>query len=558
MSNASMDKPPPNALTAGLAREWRRFDRATDAPAVAQKALLRRILAQNCQTRYGREHGFAAIRDGADFARQAPITTSETLLPMVEAMADGAADILVAGQPIFFTQTSGTTSQPKLIPLTRQGQLSAARASRRWLYRAAADHPEIMRHGVMLVTAPFVEGITPAGIAFGSASGIINRGLPPALRRRSVLPRQLVAVEDYNCRYYLMARFAVANEISLAATPNPTTLLRILSLADTHRESIIRAIHDGTPGDAEIIAGISKYMRQRLRGRLTPAPQRARQLEQIIARRGSLLPMDYWRELRLLGCWLGGTVGAQAAKLAPAFGQIPLRDLGLIASEGWFSIPVEDGTPAGPLDILGNFFEFIPVDEGSTSVLRCDELSDGKRYRMLVTNDNGLYRYDIGDVVEVRGFYRRTPKIAFVEKHGDMLNITGEKLHANHLVGAMDKTCAALDLETTAFRAVPDLEHNRYQILVCFKTNPATSVIRHKLIPMLDANLAAVNIEYAEKRRSERLLKPCLRLMSNAWESESRQASSASGRRDIQFKWQTTSAELSPIDIRHTVIVIEP
>ena len=79
------------------------------------------------------------------------------------------------------------------------------------------------------------------------------------------------------------------------------------------------------------------------------------------------------------------------------------------------SIPMEDNTPAGVLDIEANFYEFIPADEidrgasgetsptlpGDLTCLRADELEKGGQYYILLTNYAGLYRYHIGDLVRV-------------------------------------------------------------------------------------------------------------------------------------------------------------
>ena len=51
----------------------------------------------------------------------------------------------------------------------------------------------------------------------------------------------------------------------------------------------------------------------------------------------------------------------------------------------------------------------------------------GERYRTLVTNYTGLYRYDIGDVVEVVGFYHQTPILVFRHRQGGLLSSTSEK-----------------------------------------------------------------------------------------------------------------------------------
>lgn len=550
-------------LVASLLPEWRIFEHAVVDPVRIQNALLLRILRVNGQTEYGRQHAFADIRSMEAFRRNVPIVTADAMLPLIERMACGETSVLVADQPIVFNQTSGTTGQPKLIPLTRRNWNNSARALRRWLYRVISDHPDAMKHGLLIPAGSTIESFTPSGIPRGSASGMFCRALPSVMQRQSALPPRLSEIADYACRYYLMARFCFGRDISFIATPNPTTLLQIAAVADKHRESIIRAVHDGALGAPDIEDRIPAPLLRSFRKFVTPDPGRARVLEAAVAVRGALTPSDSWNRLRLIGCWLGGTVGVQAEKLASVYGaDIPLRDLGYLASEGWFSIPMHDGDAAGALEICGNVFEFVPEDEttssSSTTGLRCDEVEVGRRYRVIVTNWNGLYRYDMGDVVEVRGFYRRVPLIAFVRKSGDMLNITGEKLHVNHWLAAFDAVRTACGAAPVAWRAVPDLVRNRYQLLLRFLSDPAPDFIRQTLIPALDRGLCDVNIEYAQKRQSGRLHPPCVHLMAESWETDVRRHSPTAGKRDVQFKWKLIAAELSEPDSRNIRSTIEP
>ncbi len=53
-------------------------------------------------------------------------------------------------------------------------------------------------------------------------------------------------------------------------------------------------------------------------------------------------------------------MGAYLRGYPEIFGERPVRDVGLIASEGRMSIPIADGTPAGMLNIRHHYFEFIP------------------------------------------------------------------------------------------------------------------------------------------------------------------------------------------------------
>ncbi|MHC4251578.1 MAG: GH3 domain-containing protein [Planctomycetota bacterium] len=231
-----------------------------------------------------------------------------------------------------------------------------------------------------------------------------------------------------------------------------------------------------------------------------------------------------------------------------------MRDLGYAASEGSFTVPYRDGTPAGILALQGTYFEFIPEGEDAargTGTLRCHELEDGKRYRVILTNHNGLYRYDINDVVEVRGFHNRTPMIAFVRKGGDMLNITGEKLHVNHLLKAFRRVEDELGLGVVRFRAVPNYAHLRYEMLVHVAPQSSSEFLGGTVLPFIDRTLCEANVEYSAKRKSRRLRPPCIHVMDSSWEESARRLAPSAGRRDVQYKWHMVAPALSEEDARH-------
>src|SRR5262249_54229435 len=151
------------------------------------------------------------------------------------------------------------------------------------------------------------------------------------------------------------------------------------------------------------------------------------------------------------------------------FPGVPQRDLGLVASEGRLTIPMDDGSAAGVLAVHTGYYEFIPeedVEAAAPRTLGCHELEKGRRYCGVLTGRNGLYRYDLNDVVEVRGFWGRTPTVAFVRKGRDMLNITGEKLHLNHVLHAVRAAEQATGLPVWQFRLIPDVEAARYDLLL--------------------------------------------------------------------------------------------
>ncbi|GAA6621233.1 GH3 auxin-responsive promoter family protein [Scytonema sp. NUACC26] len=51
----------------------------------------------------------------------------------------------------------------------------------------------------------------------------------------------------------------------------------------------------------------------------------------------------------------------------------------------------------------------------------------------LLVNYSGFYRYDIGDVMEVLGFYEQTPLIVFRYRQGGLLSAINKKTTEFHV-----------------------------------------------------------------------------------------------------------------------------
>ena len=139
-------------------------------------------------------------------------------------------------------------------------------------------------------------------------------------------------------------------------------------------------------------------LRRVLTASLRPDPERARRLERLRVSHGTLRPRDYWR-LEFLACWTGGSMGHYLKRLADWWGPVPVRDIGLLASEGRVTIPLEDGTAAGVLDAQGAVFEFIPAEQSESATpdtLNADELEAGNDYEVVLTNAAGVDSLSLG------------------------------------------------------------------------------------------------------------------------------------------------------------------
>lgn len=549
-------------VRAGGARGRQAFARDVRHPGQTQRDLLLSLLKKNKDTRYGEKYAFSSIRSEQDFRSALPVVEYEDIEPYIEQIKKGSRNVLTREPVSLFNMTSGTTARPKYIPLTPQGLKRAGSLMRQWFYHALTDHPSLLDKGFLSITGAAIEGRCESGIPYGSASGMISNSLPSLVLRSMAVPAPAAEIADYDIRYYVWARLAFGMPLSFIATPNPLTLVKLAETAVARQEEIIRSVHNGWLSDSFqtrqscVNSGIPDAVFSRIR----PDRPRAAFLENVLAKTGQLLPGDCWPDLALIGCWLGGSIGFHAESLPKYYSDVALRDVGYMASEGCITLPLDDAASAGVLALRNNYYEFVPemqLDRANPDIFTASELEAGKCYKLILTNENGLYRYDLNDMVRVEGFYQRTPVISFLRKSGNMLNIAGEKLHLNHCLSAVDRLQSVFSLDIRKFRIVSDRDNLRYDFFLDIRSSIPEGSLSKTVLTALDAALCENNIEYDSRRRSKRLNAPCVHVMDSSWEDAVRKEHARFGRRDAQYKWSQLSAQRDRLDSRHIRYTIQ-
>jgi hypothetical protein len=110
-----------------------------------------------------------------------------------------------------------------------------------------------------------------------------------------------------------------------------------------------------------------------------------------------------------------------------------MQPKGLLATEGAVTVPLA-GHDYPVLALHSGFYEFLDA-RGSSHL--CDKLETGETYRVVLTTQGGLYRYDLGDRVRVRGWVEKTPMIEFVGRAGLVSDLCGEKLTEDFVAGRL-------------------------------------------------------------------------------------------------------------------------
>ncbi|MCC7105754.1 MAG: GH3 auxin-responsive promoter family protein, partial [Chloroflexi bacterium] len=379
----------------------------------------------------------------------------------------------------------------------------------------------------------------------GAISGLVVRRQPEVIRRYFALPYELCLVKDLETKHYVGLRIALEAKVTISLLPNPSSLIVLAEKLTQHAEELIEDVRRGRLSSKYQLAPEVKRAVER---RISANPRRADELASLLRNEGQLLPYQVWPELVLLSCWKGGTMPLYLAKLPRYFGNIPVRDLGFMASEGRIATPIVNSGAAGVLNVTSHFFEFVPeeeMDSSSPRIVTAGELESNRQYYVLLTTSAGLYRYNLNDLVRVVDFYYETPVLQFVRKGQGMSSITGEKLAESQVTAALMSAVERSGFEPVHFTTcVLWGEPPRYQLFVEALETTSDDLLRGFLHHM-EAGLREENVEYVAKRDSERLGDPVLRLVAPGTYDAYRARRAAQGAAEAQIKVPHLSPDMN-------------
>jgi hypothetical protein len=480
-------------------------------PERSQRELLQQIVEKSKDTVFGRDHNFGGIKSYEDYAAAVPKRKYNDYDQYFEQMFSGKADVLFPGRPVLYNTSSGTTGKQKLIPISKEFQADLSKFNKTWMYSILEQNPKIFSGKSLSSVGKAIEGYAADGVPIGSISGNSFSTIPGIIKKgySSIYP--LFTIDDYDLKYYAVARNGLEHDISISICPSIANLLRYHQVIMENFDEIVEEIRNGTMRQAALEA-LSEHDRADVMARIQPNPERADELLALRARYGKdLLPKHYWPNIKVINAWIEGNFAILVDKVKSHFpDSTVIRSFGYQASEGRFGIPLDNSWNYSYLDIRSYFFEFIPacnIDDENPPVLMYHQLELGKRYYIYITNKSGLYRYDMNDILEVVGFYNKTPLLKFIQKGAGVINIIGEKLSEEQVIEAAQTIAAEMGLPLNNYLMFGDYKGFKYQFYVEFAGMPPQAD-KEAFMHKLDQKLMELNIEYSAKRLSNRLNSP--------------------------------------------------
>jgi hypothetical protein len=477
--------------------QLRAFLRAHEHTRDVQDTFLAEFLAAHAETDFARDHGLRNVRTYEDYRKAVPIQTYDTLRTYMDRVYEGQTNALLPKHEkvLMFSMTSGTTGDPKHIPVTPRFLADIRRGWNIFGVNILNKHKHAWLRPIVQISSSTREQFSPTGVPCGAISGLLARTQKKIVRRMYVVPNWAAEIADPATRYYTILRFSIGRDVAFVTTANPSSVLKLVETAQRFADRLIEDIHNGTfrpPADAlPKQAEHVKFRRQ---------PKLARRLQQAAASDGVLLPGHFWNPA-FLTHWTGGTLKLYLRRLREFFPSVPIRDIGLLASEGRFSVPLDDETSAGVAEITSNFLEFIPAEQrekDNPETLRAHELEVGGEYFLVTTNWAGLYRYNLDDRVRVADFFGSSPVFEFLSRGLHTANITGEKITEHQVVEAMRRARRKTGLAVERFVMQGRFASTPYYEL---RMEPDGNVDPTILAGAVDEALCELNMEYASKRK---------------------------------------------------------
>lgn len=477
-----------------------------DLETAQENLLLTEIVRPNADTAYGQAHGFAGIETAADYRSALPLVRYENLRPWIERMAAGERNQLSAANPIAFFKTSGSTSKPKLVPVTRAFAAQKARAFADYWRQVYADHPTL-EQGRMI--ANFGDHTQPERTAGGtrilSETSFWNERMQIARGRgKWPTPPGLRRIEDAELRYFAAARFALQGPLHGIMCLNPSTLLAFCRTIEKHHAALADGLTSGRLGlsvdqEAPALAGLLDGLEK------APVPPA------LAAGRFGL--RDLWPALDLVICWRSETVRPYSRLIEPYLEGIPVRDYLSQSSECIMTVPFVDGGSGGRLAVQSHFYEFIEdvdIERDQPETRLAGELEAGRVYELVSSTANGFHRYRTGDRLQVEGHDEcGVPILAFIGRAGIGSSMTGEKLYERQVQDAADaagRVTGEIPSELLCFPRTGDRPH--YGLLLAGFEGERGKANAARWLAAFERALQAANSEYQDKRASSRLGPP--------------------------------------------------
>lgn len=451
------------------------FEAMTKDAENVQRETLKAILERNSGTEYLQKYNLnGRIDDPQHYKTCVPLVTHAQLEPYIQRIADGDTSPILTTEPISaLSLSSGTTNgQPKLVPfhdklLESTFQVYCISGA----YRAR-QFP-IMPGGRVL---EFVYGgrqsFTKGGLLACTATTHIYCSESFKIYKKNIQilgcsPHEVIFGSDSRQSIYchLLCGLLYSNEVQFMSSTFSYSIVEAFRTFEQVWEQLCHDIREGKLSEQITVPS----MRASVSELLKPDPDLADVIYEKCKNIGNwygVIP-QIWPNAKYIISIMTGAMEPYLRKLRHYAGNLPLLNSEYGATESWVASNIDPtSSPENTIyTVVPNiaYFEFIPLhmhiedtkldqSVAAANFIESDtvgmtEVKVGQQYEVVLTTFAGLYRYRLGDVVKVTGFYNSSPQLSYICRKNLLLTINIDKTTEKDLQISVDKATELLKEE---------------------------------------------------------------------------------------------------------------
>ena len=471
-----------------------------------QEELLLEIIKDNQNTEYGKKYNFSEIKTIEDYKKNVPLSSFDNYAGYTDRMVKNKEKNLITAYPVIqYAETSGSVGVPKKIPVSDRSMkiytkytISRVTALAEKYHREhSGRHLPIGRgfNQLEIVDRTLDDG-TPLGNISGSAAKSYKMLFPYYLTS----PIPVLYPKGYMNMMYLKSFYALSDkDMSFMFSVFMTNIVDMMVYIENNWQSLCDDIEKGTfPEEIKMDEDVKRELLKNTK----PNPKRAAFLRKEFSR-GFEVPVipRIWPKMSFISTIGTGGFAAYTERMRKYSGAIPIDFSIYGASEGMMAACAEIEEPEFALLCDSCFFEFIPAEapEGTTETLGINDLEVGKDYEIVITNLSGFYRYRIKDVVKVLGYEGQSPKITFMYRKSQLLDLAGDKITEAMMDETIKDMSHELNVIINDYVAYPDRSTSpaHYDIII-EADRPLDISKTEEYRDILEKHLGRINPVYKE------------------------------------------------------------
>ena len=466
---------------------------------------LKKVLADNRDTVYGRRYDFGEICSAAEYADRVPLTDYSAYEELVN-VPNG----MTAYPIICMLMTSGTTNKQKLVPMTTEmlERLSTTvqdmpfhlgKARGKTLYLSVFRNPV---EGKTLISSAYYHYLKETG-------GIRDEDYVGGL--------ELLYGDDITDQKYVKLWLALScpelAHIQCIFLYDALLFFRYL------QDNWVTVLSDMRRG--EVSAELPEHIKEMLLKHRVPDAELDRISAELTKGFDTPVAGRLWKNLRQITGVGGKMFAMHEEALKNYIGDMPICHFGYVASEALMGVPVEMNKPQYAIVPSSAYYEFFSVED--ERVVSMAEVEAGRQYCIVLTTFSGLYRYVMNDVLTVVGFQGEVPVVEVSGRYKNIINVAGEKIDEATMREAIRIWAEKMELQLDDFAVGVDMSNapSRYHLFVESRSMMTDA---GQTTRCFDEALRSVSPDYDDIRKLRTLATPRVHLLPHGAISASKAA----------------------------------